>query len=38
MAADETGRDTTGFFDAWVRAEDMPAAEYLRPGALATAD
>ncbi|GAA3873009.1 M1 family metallopeptidase [Streptomyces sedi] len=35
MAAEEAGRDMTGFFDAWVRGRSEPAPSYLWPGALA---
>ncbi|KDN80699.1 M1 family metallopeptidase [Kitasatospora cheerisanensis] len=35
LAARVSGRDLTGFFDAWVRGATVPAKEYLYPGPLA---
>ncbi|WP_420115128.1 M1 family aminopeptidase [Pseudactinotalea sp.] len=34
MASEEAGQDLAGFFDAWVRGSEVPAAEYLWPGPL----
>ncbi|MDH6711140.1 aminopeptidase N [Kitasatospora sp. MAA19] len=35
LAAQVSGKDLKGFFDAWVHGTTIPAKEYLYPGALA---